>query len=334
MVRWTITGLQQGVVHAIQGIKLVARNPNIRRHKFLRIILYLSLISFVLLIVSRLVITLPIYLLQLLLSIVRSNDSLATEKFLGQVESKLQDVITALPFLALLFMRYAYPKPLDELFMESLRYIDSLHPDRPPYASALAKRKYREEYWANMKGYFKRMGKNVKLGLAIYLLSLLPIVGPYVFPAAGAYTTFRSLGQTQGAVVGVCFLFMPRWATISLIRALIGMRALMRELLEPYFARMSMSHKEKRRWFSGRKDVLFGFSAIAYILTRIPIFGLVGFGIAQAASAYMLTIVTEPPTPPNESSSPQAITKTPVDIPHHPTHNDSLKSRSRSSLSQ
>lgn len=188
MVRWTITGLQQGVVHAIQGIKLVARNPNIRRHKFLRIILYLSLISFVLLIVSRVVITLPIYLLQLVLSIVRSNDSLATEKFLGQVESKLQDVITALPFLALLFMRYAYPKPLDELFMESLRYIDSLHPDRPPYASALAKRKYREEYWANMKGYFKRMGKNVKLGLAIYLLSLLPIVGPYVFPAAGEST--------------------------------------------------------------------------------------------------------------------------------------------------
>lgn len=185
MVRWTITGLQQGVFHAIQGISLVARNPNIRRHKFLRIILYLSLISFVLLIVCRLVITLPIYLLQLLLRIASSNDTLATEKFLAQVESKLQDIITALPFLALLFMRYAYPKPLDELFMESLRYIDSLHPDRPPYASALAKRKYREEYWANMKGYFKRMGKNVKLGLAIYLLSLLPVIGPYVFPAAG-----------------------------------------------------------------------------------------------------------------------------------------------------
>lgn len=151
---------------------------------------------------------------------------------------------------------------------------------------------------------------------------------------SGAYTTFRSLGQTQGAVVGVCFLFMPRWATISLIRALIGMRALMRELLEPYFVRMSMSHKEKRRWFSGRKDVLFGFSAIAYILTRIPIFGLVGFGIAQAASAYMLTIVTEPPTPPNEPSSPQAITKTPVNITPGQSHNDSLKSRSRSSLSQ
>ncbi|KAI7880998.1 hypothetical protein K492DRAFT_230428 [Lichtheimia hyalospora FSU 10163] len=333
MVRWTITGLQQGVVHAIRGISLVARNPNIRRHKFLRIILYLSLISFVLLIVSRVVITLPIYLLQLFLSIVRSGDNLATDKLLGQVESKLQDVITALPFLALLFMRYAYPKPLDELFMESLRYIDSLHPDRPPYASALAKRKYREEYWANMKGYFKRMGKNVKLGLAIYLLSLLPIIGPYVFPAAGAYTTFRSLGQTQGAVVGVCFLFMPRWATISLIRALIGMRALMRELLEPYFVRMSMSHKEKRRWFSGRKDVLFGFSAIAYILTRIPVFGLVGFGIAQAASAYMLTIVTDPPTPCNESPTQETITKTPIDIPH-PSHNDSLKSRSHNSLSK
>ena len=97
--------------------------------------------------------------------------------------------------------------------------------------------------------------------------------------------------------MGICFLFLPRWATISLIKALIGMRALMRELLEPYFVRMGLSHKEKRRWFSRRKDILFGFSAIAYILTRIPVVGFVGFGVAQAAAAYMLTIVTDPPSP-------------------------------------
>lgn len=83
---------------------------------------------------------------------------------------------------------------------------------------------------------------------------------------------------------------------MKLVRALIGMRSLMRELLAPYFIRMKMSHKEKRRWFSGRKDVLFGFSAIAYIIIRLPIVGILGYGIAQAASAYMLTVVTDPPT--------------------------------------
>jgi hypothetical protein len=82
---------------------------------------------------------------------------------------------------------------------------------------------------------------------------------------------------------------------MKLVRALIGMRSLMRELLAPYFVRMHMSHKEKRRWFSGRKDVLFGFSAIAYIIIRLPIIGIIGYGVAQAAAAYMLTVVTEPP---------------------------------------
>lgn len=112
----------------------------------------------------------------------------------------------------------------------------------------------------------------------------------------GAYTTYRALGKTQAIAVGICFFFLPTWASRKLIRALIGMRALMRELLAPYFVRMRMSHKEKRAWFSGRKDVLFGFSAIAYLIIRIPMLGVIGYGIAQASSAYMLTVVTDPPT--------------------------------------
>ncbi|KAI9495754.1 hypothetical protein BDB00DRAFT_742435, partial [Zychaea mexicana] len=308
MARWTVAGLQQGVEHAVNGIILVARNPSIRQHKFIRIFLYLSIFSFLLFGIVRLVIALPVQILRLLLWIGGGHDRLGgADDALVSVNRNLGDLVSSLPFLVLLFMRYLYPKPLDDLFMESLRYMDSLHPERPAYASNLSKRRYRKEYWTNMKGYMKRSWKNLRLGILIFLLSRLPIVGQFVFPAAGAYATFRSLGQTQGAVVGVCFLFLPRSATIALIRALIGMRALMRELLEPYFVRMSMSHKEKRRWFSGRKDVLFGFSAIAYILTRIPVVGFVGFGVAQAASAYMLTIVTDPPSP-NGSPKQQAST--------------------------
>ncbi|ORZ00652.1 hypothetical protein BCR43DRAFT_529564 [Syncephalastrum racemosum] len=296
---WTISGLQQGVDHAVKGIMLVAQNPRIRQQKYLRIFLYLTVTSFVLLGVVKLVITFPIHLLRFLVWIVSpgAHDGSVNhaDDFLNNTNRIVSDAISALPFLALMFMRYAYPKPLDDLFMESLRYVDTLNPDRKPYAASLAKRKYREEYWSNMKGYMKRLWKNLRLGIIIYLLSLLPVVGQFVFPAAGAYATFKSLGQTQGAVVGICFLFLPRAATFRLIRALIGMRALMRELLEPYFVRMSMSHKEKRKWFSGRKDILFGFSAIAYILIRIPILGFLGYGVAQAAAAYMLTTVTEPP---------------------------------------
>ncbi|KAI9278771.1 hypothetical protein BDA99DRAFT_554379 [Phascolomyces articulosus] len=312
MAKWTIAGLQQGVEHAVNGIILVARNPSIRQHKFIRIFLYLSIFSFLLFGIARLVISLPVQILRLMLWIVGGPDRLGgTDDILVSVNRNIGDMMSSLPFLVLLFMRYLYPKPLDDLFMESLRFIDSQHPERTPYASSLSKRRYRKEYWINMKGYMKRSWKNLRLGIIIFLLSRLPVVGQFVFPAAGAYATFKSLGQTQGAVVGVCFLFLPRWATISLIKALIGMRALMRELLEPYFVRMGLSHKEKRRWFSGRKDILFGFSAIAYILTRIPVVGFVGFGVAQAAAAYMLTIVTDPPSPngsPKQQPSIDSIT--------------------------
>ncbi|CAO3595331.1 unnamed protein product [Absidia cylindrospora] len=201
-------------------------------------------------------------------------------------------------------MRYVYPKPLDDLFMETLHYIDQLNNNnnnrqggspRPTYAGAMAKRSYKKEYWPNMKSYMQRTWTKMLFGLAIFLLSFLPTVGQFVIPAAGAYATFRSLGNSQGVggflLVGFCFFLLPRSATMRLVRALVGMRTLVRELLEPYFVRMNMSHSEKKRWFDGRKGILFGFSLIAYMLIRVPYLGFVGYGVAQAAAAYMLTTV-------------------------------------------
>ncbi|KAI9313490.1 hypothetical protein BX666DRAFT_1977011 [Dichotomocladium elegans] len=312
MSRWTINGLTTGAGHAARGIDLVAKNPDLRKHKFLRIFLYLSIFSFILFGIVRLLIAIPIYILHLVLHVSRLNHQVG--QLLDTFDRALGDAFKYLPFLVLLFIRYVYPKPIDDLFMETLAYIDTMHPERPPFASALSQRKYRKEYWANLKGYGYRMLKNLRLGLIIYLVSLLPVVGRYAFPAAGAFATFQSLGKTQGVAVGICFLFLPRPMTIRLIRALIGMRALMRELLEPYFVRMNMTHRQKLEWFSSRKDVLFGFSALAYLLTRIPIVGFLGFGVAQAAAAYMLTVVADPPPPPpppspaNGSSPAESVT--------------------------
>ncbi|KAI8393740.1 uncharacterized protein BYT42DRAFT_591371 [Radiomyces spectabilis] len=295
MARWTIKGLQDGVDYAMHGIRLVLQNPNLRTHKYLRIVLYLSALSFIIYLVSNVLVGIVLFIAQIAIWLTSSKDEIHMAELITTTRQNIRDVIVMVPLVGLMLMRYVYPKPLDDLFMESLRYIDSQHPDRAPYAPAFQKRNYRKEIWPQMKGYMKRMWKNLRLGLVIYALSFMPIVGPYVFPAAAAYATYRSLGNTQAVVVGICFLFLPQGATKTLVRALIGMRTLMRELLEPYFARMGMSHKEKLRWFSGRKDVLFGFSAIAYILVRIPFVGVIGYGISQAAAAYMLTAVIDPP---------------------------------------
>ncbi|CAO0789433.1 unnamed protein product [Mucor circinelloides] len=296
MARWTLTGLQEGMTYAVQGITIVLQNPNIRKERFLKIFIYLSMVSFILLGLTNVLIAIPIHVVRFILWFSSSNKATQADEALESANRFVREIVASVPLLALLFMRYVYPKPLDDLFMESLRYLDSTHPDRAPYASILAQQKFKRRYWADMKDYMLRTWKKVRLGLLLLLLSMIPFVGRFVFPAAGAYTTYKALGKTQGIAVGICFFFLPRWATMKLVRALIGMRSLMRELLAPYFVRMRMSHREKRRWFSGRKDILFGFSGIAYIIIRLPIVGIIGYGIAQAAAAYMLTVVTEPPS--------------------------------------
>ncbi|CEP14938.1 hypothetical protein [Parasitella parasitica] len=296
MARWTLTGLQEGITYAVQGITIVLQNPNIRQQRFLKTFIYLSMVSFILLGLTNVLIAIPIHVVRFILWFSTSDKASQADEALESANRFVREIVASVPLLALLFMRYVYPKPLDDLFMESLRYLDSIHTDRAPYASILMQQKFKRRYWADMKDYMSRTWKKVRLGSLLLLLSLIPFVGKFVFPAAGAYTTYKALGKTQGIAVGICFFFLPKWATMKLVRALIGMRSLMRELLAPYFVRMRMSHREKRRWFSGRKDVLFGFSGIAYIIIRLPLIGIIGYGIAQAASAYMLTVVTEPPS--------------------------------------
>ncbi|KAG1474693.1 hypothetical protein G6F56_000202 [Rhizopus delemar] len=296
MVPWTLQGLGKGVGYAIEGIRIVLHNPNIRKQRFIKVFVYLSIVSFIVLGLFNVLISTPIHVIRFGHSVFKRDESAHIEELLSSINEFIRELMASIPLLAILFMRYVYPKPLDELFIESLRYIDETHPERPQYASVLSSQKLKINYWFEMKEYVKRTWKKSRIGLVLFLLSFLPVIGAFVFPLAGAYTSYRALGKTQGIAVGICFFFLPRWATMKLVRALIGMRSLMRELLEPYFIRMHMTHREKRRWFSGRKDVLFSFSAIAYVMVRAPIIGIVGYGLVQAAAAYMLTVVTEPPT--------------------------------------
>lgn len=113
---------------------------------------------------------------------------------------------------------------------------------------------------------------------------------------AGAYTVYKSLGKGQAAVVGICFIILPPHITRMIMRCLFEMRALMRELLEPYFERIALDSKQKRKWFRRREDILLGFSIVAYAFSRIPFIGVIGFGVAQAASSYLLVKLGDPPT--------------------------------------
>ncbi|KAF7721654.1 hypothetical protein EC973_004330 [Apophysomyces ossiformis] len=225
------------------------------------------------------------------------NDASQT---LAGVMQIVREILSYFPFMALLFMRYAYPKPLDDIFMESLRFVDRCHPGRPPYAEVLSRERFRNNYWKSADDFSKGVRAKVRLfvlGVFVLLASGLPKVGPLVLPIAGAYASFHSLGNKQGIVIGACFFFISHHTAMKLLHALVVMRALMRQMFDPYFARMDMNRIDRRRWLQRRKELLFAFSALTYFLTHIPYIAFIGYGISQATAAYMLTTVVDPPQP-------------------------------------
>jgi hypothetical protein len=105
----------------------------------------------------------------------------------------------------------------------------------------------------------------------------------------------------------------------------------MRELLEPYFSRVQFSAEEQRNWFRSREGVLFGFGLGFYMLSRVPIFGVLIYGIAEASTAYLVTKVTDPPPPQDQmrdfaksqqiwENKHEFLSVSLVDIDHTPDH--------------
>jgi hypothetical protein len=71
--------------------------------------------------------------------------------------------------------------------------------------------------------------------------------------------------------------------------------------LEPYFARVRYNKDQKKLWFKDRAGVLFGFGLGFYVFVKIPLVGVLIYGLAEASTAYLITKVTDPPPPPTEA---------------------------------
>lgn len=71
--------------------------------------------------------------------------------------------------------------------------------------------------------------------------------------------------------------------------------------LEPYFARIRYTKEQKKLWFRDRAGVLFGFGLGFFVFVKIPLVGVLVYGIAEASTAYLITKVTEPPPSPLEA---------------------------------
>lgn len=176
----------------------------------------------------------------------------------------------------------------------------------------------------SFKAFVTRYGKRTALSLGVYALSLLPVVGGFVLPLASFYTFNKAVGPVPAIVVFGSGLVVPKRALIMFLQSYFASRSLMRELvctippfpsklclhinpaltkfyypqLEPYFSRIKFTKEQRRRWFLEREGVLFGFAVGFYIMLRIPLLGVLLYGIAEASTAYLITKITDPPPAP------------------------------------
>jgi hypothetical protein len=89
---------------------------------------------------------------------------------------------------------------------------------------------------------------------------------------------------------------------VTFLQTYFSSRSLMRHLLEPYFRRIRFSKQQKKVWFIDRSGVLFGFSVAFTIMVKVPLLGVLIYGIAEASTAYLITKITEPPPPPGDNT--------------------------------
>jgi hypothetical protein len=141
------------------------------------------------------------------------------------------------------------------------------------------------------------------LSVGIYLLSYVPIIGRFVLPTASFYTFNRAVGLGPALAIFGTGIFLPRRYLVVFLQTYFSSRSLMRELLEPYFARVKFTKEQKRAWFRSREGVLFGFGLGFYALTKVPLLGVLIYGIAEASTAYLITKITDPPPSPANMAS-------------------------------
>lgn len=246
----------------------------------------------------------------------------------------IEEYVLQVPLFLMTLMRYVTPT-LDNLyelqlvysskqlltslrFMESLRWVDvtyvQKHKNEDP-------NKLRNMYYPNLRQYSTRdgsthststaeamtmflwrFGRKAAISLAIFALSYVPIAGRLVLPAASFYTFNKAVGLGPASLIFGTGIFLPRRYLVIFLQSYFASRSLMRELLEPYFARIRFNKQEKRAWFHNREGVLFGFGIGFYVLLRVPLLGVLIYGIAEASTAYLITKVTDPPPPPSESA--------------------------------
>ncbi|KAF2807987.1 transmembrane protein UsgS [Mytilinidion resinicola] len=267
----------------------------------------------------RIIIAIPVIGVRILLwilSLFMNLDAVSWDNYVVDGLYFLEHSVLQVPFFLMSMMRYVTPT-LDRMFMDSLQWVDQTYiqkhkSDNPQTLRAMyypnlimysthGDTHVKKSYKAAAISFLVRYGRRAGISLAIYALSFLPYVGRFVLPAASFYTFNNAVGLTPAMVIFGSSVFLPKRYIVMFLQSYFSSRSLMRELLEPYFSRVRYSKEQKKQWFRDREGVLFGFGVGFFIFVKIPLVGVLIYGIAEASTAYLITKITEPPPPPSQA---------------------------------
>jgi len=269
----------------------------------------------------RLLIALPIYGVKLLLAISSlffDLDAATWDDTLIKGLDTLANHILQIPLFLMTLMRYVTPT-LDNMFMGSIRWVDQTYVEKHKHENPDT---LRDMFYPNLKQYkikdgsthststaesismlLYRYARRAGISLLVFALSYVPYIGRLVLPACSFYTFNKAVGLGPASVIFGTGIFLPRHILVRFLQTYFASRGLMRELLEPYFARVHFTKDQKRKWFRSREGLLFGFGVGFYTLLQVPLLGVLIYGIAEASTAYLVTKITDPPPASNAPSA-------------------------------
>ena len=143
-------------------------------------------------------------------------------------------------------------------FMDSLEWVDRTYaqkhasedpttlramyyPNLRLYSAQDATSQHRSPMDAAMM-FLVRYARRAGLGLGIYILSFLPVVGRFVLPAASFWTFNQAVGTPAAVVIFGSGIFVKKRFLVMFLQAYFSSRSLMRELVSLYLAELLVVH--------------------------------------------------------------------------------------------
>ncbi|KAI4156449.1 MAG: hypothetical protein LQ340_000264 [Diploschistes diacapsis] len=307
-----VNAILRGAQLTIVGALRALQNPGIFQYEHYR----QAALAVCAGIALRLIIAAPILLLKAtiwcLSFLINTKTATWDDKLVDGLEFIANHVLQ-LPFFVMSLMSHITPT-LDNVFMDSLAWVDRTYvlkhkSDDPTNLRAM--------YYPNLRMYsthgqsggrkpvleaalafFLRFGRRAAISLGVYACSFLPVVGRFVLPASSFYTFNEAVGPVPATIIFAIGVLLPRRYLVIFLQSYFASRSLMRQLLQPYFARIRFNSDQKKKFFRDREGVLFGFAIGFYTFLKIPLFGVLIYGVAEASTAYLITKITDPPPPP------------------------------------